>query len=98
MTANFKNQVEENLDTLLQLQPDRPLMVMEYWTGWFDHWLAGIHSTFSPEKFADNLETIMKYNSSVNMYMFIGGTSFGFMAGANTVDIWPHYAPIVSSY
>jgi len=32
------------------------------------------------------------------MYMFIGGTNFGFMAGANAVDSWPHYAPIVSSY
>jgi len=24
-------------------QPDMPLMVMEYWTGWFDHWAEKHH-------------------------------------------------------
>ena len=32
------------------------------------------------------------------MYMFIGGTNFGFMAGANVVTVWPHFAPLVTSY
>ncbi|XP_071520432.1 beta-galactosidase-1-like protein 2 [Panulirus ornatus] len=98
MTANFKTEVEKNLALLKELQPDRPLMVMEFWTGWFDHWLSGIHAAWSPSSFASTLEHILQHNSSVNMYMFIGGTNFGFMAGANTLDIWPHYAPDVSSY
>ena len=41
---------------------------------------------------------ILQHNASVNMYMFIGGTDFGFLAGANTIDVFPHYAPDVSSY
>lgn len=98
MTANFNTDVEENLDLLKEMQPNRPLMVMEFWTGWFDHWLSGVHVTTSPENFADIFERIMKHNSSVNMYMFIGGTSFGFLAGANVLDVWPKYAPDVSSY
>lgn len=98
MTANFKGNVAENLDALKQLQPNRPLWTMEFWTGWFDHWLSGVHVTWSPENFATALETIMMYNSSVNFYMFIGGTSFGFMSGANIITGWPHYAPQVSSY
>ena len=44
------------------------------------------------------LDTILSSNSSVNMYMFQGGTSFGFMAGANWIDVNPNYTPDVSSY
>ncbi|XP_063613408.1 beta-galactosidase-1-like protein 2 [Penaeus indicus] len=98
MTANFKSGGEKELQLLKEIQPDRPLMVMEFWTGWFDHWLAEVHVTWAPEKFAENLDMILSHNSSVNMYMFIGGTSWGFMAGANTLDIWPHYAPDTTSY
>nr|XP_045607884.1 beta-galactosidase-1-like protein 2 [Procambarus clarkii] len=98
MTANFNSNLEENLSVLKELQPDRPLLVTEFWTGWFDHWLSGVHATWSPTKFSEMLEDILQHNASVNMYMFIGGTSFGFMAGANTLDVWPHFAPDVSSY
>ncbi|XP_064097722.1 beta-galactosidase-1-like protein 2 [Macrobrachium nipponense] len=98
MTANFNTNGEENLSLLKEMQPNRPLMVMEFWTGWFDHWLAPFHVRTSKQNFGDMLELILRHNSSVNMYMFIGGTSFGFMAGANTLDIWPHYAPETSTY
>ncbi|PYZ99367.1 hypothetical protein A6K26_009645, partial [Gammaproteobacteria bacterium 2W06] len=98
MTANFKTGGENELKILKEIQPDRPLMVMEFWTGWFDHWLAEVHVTWAPETFAENLEMILNHNASVNMYMFIGGTNWGFMAGANTLNIWPHYAPDTTSY
>ncbi|XP_071520431.1 beta-galactosidase-1-like protein 2 [Panulirus ornatus] len=98
MTANFQKNVEKNLAKLKELQPHRPLLVTEFWTGWYDHWLQESHSTWEPSKFASTLEQILQLNSSVNMYMFIGGTSFGFMAGANTMNASPHYASDVSSY
>ncbi|XP_068216121.1 beta-galactosidase-1-like protein 2 [Palaemon carinicauda] len=98
MTANFNTYGEENLSLLKEMQPDRPLMVMEFWTGWFDHWLAPFHVRTPVKGFGEMLELILSHNSSVNMYMFIGGTSFGFMAGANTLDIWPHYTPQTSTY
>ena len=41
---------------------------------------------------------ILDRGSSINFYMFIGGTNFGFMAGANQVEVFPHYTPIVTSY
>jgi len=44
------------------------------------------------------LERILTRNGSVNFYMFIGGTSFSFMNGANTIPVFPFYAPDVSSY
>ena len=49
-------------------------------------------------EFAESYEYILTRNSSVNMYMFIGGTNFGFMAGANTLDGYPYYTPTVTSY
>lgn len=49
MTANFKTGGENELKILKEIQPDRPLMVMEFWTGWFDHWLAEVHVTWAPE-------------------------------------------------
>jgi beta-galactosidase len=48
--------------------------------------------------FSYTLERIFTRNSSVNFYMFIGGTSFGFMNGANQFAEFPFYAADVSSY
>ncbi|XP_035701209.1 beta-galactosidase-1-like protein 2 isoform X2 [Folsomia candida] len=95
-TANFGSGAESNFDDLLSFQPDKPVMCMEFWCGWFDHWFED-HSTTSPDDMAATLEVILgpRYNGSVNFYMFEGGTNFGFNAGANH---GPHYAPDVTSY
>ena len=47
MTANFKDDSIENMDLLLQLQPNRPILVSEFWPGWFDHWFEPIHNILS---------------------------------------------------
>lgn len=31
------------------MQPDKPLMVMEWWTGWFDTWAKTRHNNFPSE-------------------------------------------------
>ena len=58
-------------------------MVSEFWTGWFDHW-GQKHQR--RDQFYERLAEIMDYDagSSVNFYMFFGGTNFGFMNGANS--------------
>jgi hypothetical protein len=48
--------------------------------------------------FSDVLERILKFPASVNLYMFHGGTNFGFHNGANVRDQFPHYAADVTSY
>lgn len=48
--------------------------------------------------FARYLQTIFNYNGSVNFYMFHGGSSFGFLNGANVFDFFPNFMPDVSSY
>ena len=47
MTANFKFQSLENLERLVELQPNRPVFVTEYWPGWFDHWFEQVHNTLN---------------------------------------------------
>ena len=55
-TANFQKDPVPELDALKKYQPDRPLMVMEFWTGWFDHWLAPFKAGLSPEGICDHGE------------------------------------------
>nr|CAD7588212.1 unnamed protein product [Timema genevievae] len=97
MTANFNTDPDNQLNTLKVLQPNKPLMVMEYWSGWFDHWFEQ-HHTVSTDDYISILESILKFPSSVNLYMFHGGTSFGFLNGANVQPNKPTYQPDVSSY
>ena len=57
-------------------------MNSEFYPGWLDHWQSP-HSTVSSKAVASTLTDMLRLNASVNIYMFYGGTSFGFKAGAN---------------
>lgn len=97
-TVNFGSNPKENFDNLKKVQPDRPIMAMEYWTGWFDHW-SETHHTVSNSKFHTMYEQILTYPASVNMYMFHGGTNFGFLNGANIIfGDNSGYQPTTTSY
>jgi len=106
MTANFKYEGTENMEKLLEYQPNRPILVSEFWPGWFDHWFEPIHNILNLEEFEQILLNIFNYKASVNFYMFHGGTNFGFMNGANHIEdyakgnklMFPYYAPDVTSY
>jgi len=80
---------------LTKLRPNAPRMCGEYWDGWFDHW-GGKHHTTDPAAEARELEWMLRQGYSVNLYMFHGGTSFGWMNGAN-IDAG-RYEPDVTSY
>lgn len=43
----------------------------------------------------NTIEQVLKMGASVNLYMFHGGTNFGFMNGAIHFH---HYKPVVTSY
>lgn len=93
-TANFGSRVGENLAALRVHQPQGPLMCSEFWDGWFDRW-GGIHATRAPENAAADLDRLLAAGASVNLYMFHGGTNFGFTNGANDKGT---YRPTVTSY
>jgi beta-galactosidase len=67
----------------------------EYWDGWFDHWGAK-HETRSAATQLADLEWMLSRGYSINLYMFDGGTSFGWMNGANSDG--KNYEPDVTSY
>ncbi|GAB6026784.1 hypothetical protein CHUAL_013281 [Chamberlinius hualienensis] len=62
-------------------EPQGPLVNSQYCPGWDDFWGYG-HSNIDVNEIADTLDEMLAQNSSVNMYMFVGGTSFGFSNGA----------------
>ena len=93
-TLNFGSRVEENFKAHDELYPDSPKMCMEMWDGWFDAWGDAKHHTTSAEDYANVVDDMLK-RGSLNMYMFIGGTNFGFTSGANHYE---KFAPDVTSY
>ncbi|MGO9794463.1 MAG: glycoside hydrolase family 35 protein [Terracidiphilus sp.] len=80
---------------LQALRPNGPMMAGEWWDGWFDYW-GGDHSVTDASAQAKELEWILAQGYSISIYMFHGGTSFGWMNGAN-MDKTP-YEPDVTSY
>lgn len=76
-------------------RPNGPFFNSEYWAGWFDHW-GGKHAHTSVENESSNLDWMLRQGYSVSIYMFHGGTSFGWMNGAN-IDRGV-YGPDVTSY
>ncbi|HHU19885.1 MAG TPA: beta-galactosidase [Bacilli bacterium] len=93
-TLNFGSRVSEAFNKLAEFKPNSPKMVAEFWIGWFDHW-NGEHHTRDAHDAAEVFRDLMEIKSSVNFYMFHGGTNFGFMNGANHYDV---YYPTITSY
>lgn len=93
-TLNFGSRVEENFAAHDRLFPESPKMCMEMWNGWFDAWGDEKHHTTSAEDYAGVVDDMLK-RGHLNMYMFIGGTNFGFTSGANHYE---KYLPDVTSY
>ncbi|MFC7788370.1 beta-galactosidase [Microbacterium sp. MAHUQ-60] len=93
-TGSFGGRIDERLATLREYQPTGPLMCMEFWCGWFDHWGEKHHTTAFADSAAD-LDRLLSAGASVNIYMVHGGTNFGLTAGANDSG---RYLPMVTSY
>ncbi|WP_213805840.1 beta-galactosidase family protein [Granulicella sp. dw_53] len=83
------------MDALAKVRPDAPLFVSEYWPGWFDHW-GHPHETRPVAPQLEDLDYILHRGAGINIYMFHGGTSFGFMAGSSNIS--GQFLPDVTSY
>ncbi|XP_038652639.1 beta-galactosidase [Scyliorhinus canicula] len=68
-------------------EPRGPMVNSEFYTGWLDHW-GQKHSVVKKEIVAKSLDEILALGANVNMYMFEGGTNFGYWNGANS-PYWP---------
>lgn len=78
-----------------RIRPEGPRMSGEYWAGWFDHW-GTKHETRAAETEADEVGWMLSQGYSVSLYMADGGTSFGWMNGANSNG--KNYEPDTTSY
>ncbi|MEU8959246.1 beta-galactosidase family protein [Streptomyces sp. NPDC048518] len=81
-TANFGSGARAAFAALRRHRPRSPLMCMEFWCGWFDHWGTD-HVARDADDAAAALREILQCGASVNLYMAHGGTSFAGWAGAN---------------
>ena len=93
--ANFGSGADGAFAKLREYQPDGPLMCGEYWLGWFDHWGEAHHQRPAADA-AAALDGILAAGGSVNLYMYHGGTNFGFYNGANFHQ--GQYQPTITSY
>lgn len=93
-TGNFGSRTEERFEVLRRYTEGGPLMCTEFWVGWFDHWGNGGHMKGNLEESVKDLDKMLELGH-VNIYMFEGGTNFGFMNGSNYYD---ELTPDVTSY
>ncbi|XP_053296555.1 beta-galactosidase-1-like protein [Pleuronectes platessa] len=77
-----------------RFEPRGPLVNSEFYTGWLDHW-GDQHSVVDVQKVSRVLEEMLTVGANVNMYMFEGGTNFGYWNGA---DHDTRFRSVVTSY
>jgi len=83
-TVDFESGIDPAVAfaALRKYQPNGPLVNSEFYPGWLDHW-GSKHEKRNAANIGKYLDKILAMNASVNLYMFEGGTNFGFMNGAN---------------
>ena len=98
VTGNFGSKATYNFSQMQEFLDEYgkkwPLMCMEFWDGWFNRWKEPIIKR-DPEELAEAVREVLELGS-INLYMFHGGTNFGFMNGCSargTIDL-----PQVTSY
>jgi beta-galactosidase len=93
-TINFGSRAASAFNDLKPFQSDMPETCMEFWCGWFDHY-GERHHTRKPDAVVKEMKVLIDRGANFNLYMFHGGTNFGFMGGAN---YGKKYQPTVTSY
>lgn len=98
VTGNFGSKANFNFSQMQEFFDEYgkkwPLMCMEFWDGWFNRWKEPV-ITRDAEELAEAVHEVLE-QGSINLYMFHGGTNFGFMNGCSargTIDL-----PQVTSY
>ncbi|XP_068185091.1 beta-galactosidase-1-like protein [Antennarius striatus] len=95
-TVDFgtNNNVTEAFQRQRRFEPRGPLVNSEFYTGWLDHW-GDQHAGVDAQKVSRMLAEMLTMGANVNMYMFEGGTNFGYWNGA---DHDTRFRSVVTSY
>lgn len=87
-TANFGSRSKEQIGALADFMKENdivgPLMCMEFWIGWFNNW-GGEFKRRDASDAANELKGLLDVGH-VNIYMYHGGTNFGFYNGCSYHD------------
>ncbi len=94
--VNFGSNPAGSFAEFAKFRGNVPRMAGEYYPGWFDHW-GDKHHTGNVDNILKDIGWMLERDVSFSLYMFHGGTTFGFMNGANYSDREP-YQPDTSSY
>ena len=98
VTGNFGSKADYNFAQMQEFFDEHgkkwPLMCMEFWDGWFNRWKEPIIKR-DPEELAQAVREVLE-QGSINLYMFHGGTNFGFMNGCSARGVTD--LPQVTSY
>ncbi len=78
--VNGWGRLTSQVKSLRHIQPDKPLLATEFWSGWFDAW-GGEHATKDPRETARRAFELVGGGAQINYYMYHGGTNFGFYGG-----------------
>lgn len=85
-TWNANSHLAADLRQLRIVQPSVPRIVTEFWPGWFDYW-GGEHDRRSSAQLVEyRLASILAVGGHYNLYMFHGGTNFGFYGGRSVAN------------
>ena len=83
-TGNFGSACEWQFGQMKKMMPkNKPLMCMEFWAGWFDAWGNKKKKSSKLKINEIDFDYVLKNGHNINIYMFHGGTNFGFMNGSN---------------
>jgi beta-galactosidase len=85
---------EKDFAEAARLERGVPVFCSELYPGWLTHW-GEDWARVKSEEFLPGLRWLLDHGKSFSLYMFHGGTNFGFFAGANFSD---KYQPDVTSY
>lgn len=84
---------DQSFGSVQSFRPNQPWVNSEFYVGWFDPW-GEKHAHTDAVWSTNSLIRLMTFSGrvNVNMYMFHGGTNFGYTAGS------PEYVPTTTSY
>jgi hypothetical protein len=94
----------KDFDLARRINPGVPVFGSEIYPGWLTHW-GEPWATVTSEAICKDVRFLLENRKSFNLYMFHGGTHFGFTAGANadrllvsSNGIACSYMPDITSY
>lgn len=94
-SVNYRKDSEYCIGKLKEFKRNQPGAVLELWNGRAMHWGEKFERR-DVDEVKESVRTAIEFSELVNMYMFHGGTTFGFMNG--TLDFGKELIVQMTSY